>query len=186
MGAEAVARLETLLAKMAAGEATACQIQHPLMKRFGRELKSGQRPLNATTVREDAKYDGKYVVRTTSALKGSDVVAAYKTLQRLEQGFRTMKTILRVRPMDHHAAQRIISHVKLCVLAYFLVCHAEVTTGHSWEQVVRLFRPLHGVELITKAGVVFRRSELTPEQKTILKVLGISLSKEIPAVHLPS
>jgi transposase len=119
--AEVVTRLEALLDQIDASEATVCQIQHPMMKRFVRTFKNGKVKLNATKVREDAKYDGKYVLRTTSDLSLDDIVAAYKTLHRVEQGFRTIKTVLRVRPMYHHADNRIISHVKLCVLAYFIV-----------------------------------------------------------------
>lgn len=187
---EVVARLEGLLAKIEAGEATIasaiCQIQHPLMKRFVRTLKDGRVKLNATKVREDARYDGKYVLRTTSDLMVADIVAAYKTLHRLEQGFRTIKTVLKVRPMYHHADHRIISHVKLCVLAYFIVRYVEVKTGQSWEQTARLFRRLHVVELNTNAGVVSRSSALSKGHKEILKALGIALPKEIQGVKLKS
>jgi transposase len=184
--AEVVARLETLLAEIEAGEATVCQIQQPMMKRFVRTLKDGRVKLNATKVRKDARYDGKYVLRTTSDLSLPDIVAAYKTLQQVEQGFRTIKTVLRVRPMYHHADHRIISHVKLCVLAYFIVRHVEVKTGQSWEQIARLFRRLHVAELITDAGVVFRRSELSKEHKAILKALKIPYPKEIQDVNMNS
>ena len=134
-----VTRLEALLVKIEAGEATACQIQHPMMKRFVPTLKDGRVKLNATKVRADAKYDGKYVLRTTADLTLPDIVSAYKTLHRLEQGFRTIKSVLQVRPIYHHADHRIISHVKLCVLAYFMVRHVEIQTVQSWEQIARLF-----------------------------------------------
>jgi transposase len=91
-----------------------------MMKPFTRTLKDGRVKLNAMKVRGDAKYDGKYVLRTTSDLSLSDAVAAYKILHRVEQGFRTIKSVLRIRPMYHHADHHIISHVKLCVLAYFI------------------------------------------------------------------
>lgn len=183
---EMVARLEALLARIEAGEATVCQIQHPVMKRFVRTLKNGKVKLNATKVRKDARYDGKYVLRTTASLAIADIVAAYKTLHRLEQGFRTIKTVLKVRPMYHHADHRIISHVKLCVLAYFIVRYVEVKTGQSWDQIAGLFRRLHVVELITNAGVVFRSSALSKEHKEILKVLRIPFPKEIQSVELKS
>ena len=179
---EVVERLEALLARIDAGKATACQIQHPMMKRFTRTLKDGRVKLNAMKVREDAKYDGKYVLRTTSDLSLADAVAAYKTLYRIERGFRTIKSVLRIRPMYHHADHRIISHVKLCVLAYFIVRYVEVKTGQSWEQITRLFRQLHVVELITEAGSVYRRSDLFKEHKAVLKALNIQAPKEIQDV----
>jgi transposase len=184
--AEMVTRLEALLVKIEAGEATVCQIQHPMMKRFVRKLKSGKVKLNATKVRTDAKYDGKYVLRTTADLALPDIVAAYKTLHNVEQSFRTIKSVLQIRPMYHHADHRIISHVKLCVLAYFIVRHVEIQTGQSWEQISRLFRRIHVVDLHTNAGVVSRRSELSKEHRAILKTLRIRSPKEIQKVTLKS
>jgi hypothetical protein len=87
--------------------------------------------------------------------------------------------------MYHHADHRIISHVKLCVLAYFIVRYVEVKTGQSWEQIARLFRQLHVVELITEAGSVFRRSDLFKEHKAVLKALDIPLPKEVQALSKP-
>ena len=107
-------RLEVLLAKIDAGKATVCQIRHPMMKRFTRTLKDGRVKLNAMKVREDAKYDGKYVLRTTSDLFLADAVAAYKTLYRIERGFRTIKSVLRIRSMYHHADHRIIRCQAVC------------------------------------------------------------------------
>jgi transposase len=115
-----------------------------------------------------------------------DIVAAYKTLHRVEENFHTIKSVLQVRPIYHHADHRIISHVKLCVLAYFMVRHVEVQTRQSWEQIARLFRRIHVVELRTNAGVVFRRSELSKEHRAILKKLGIRSPKEIQKVDLKS
>ena len=97
-----------------------------------------------------------------------------------------IKSVLRIRPMYHHSDHRIISHVKLCVLAYFIVRYVEVKTGQSWEQISRLFRQLHVVELITEAGSVFRRSELFKEHRTVLKALDISLPSEIQDVSVPN
>jgi transposase len=148
------------------------------MKRFVRTLKNGKVKLNATKVRTDAKYDGKYVLRTTTNLALPDTVAAYKTLHRVGESFHTIKSMLRVRPIYHHADHRIISHVKLCVLAYFMVRHVEIQTGQSWEQIARLFRRIYIVELRTNAGVVFRRSELSKEHRAILKTLGIRPQKK--------
>jgi fructose-1,6-bisphosphatase len=74
----------------------------------------------------------------------------------------------------------------ICVLAYFIVRHVEIQTGQSWEQISRLFRRIHVVELHTNAGVVSRRSELSKEHRAILKTLRIRSPKEIQKVTLKS
>lgn len=181
-----VSRLEELLEKISTGDASVCEIQHPLMKRFVRKQKNGYIKLNATKVREDERYDGKYVLRTTSNLGVSDAVSAYKTLLRIEQGFDTIKNVLEIRPIFHRLDERITSHVKLCVLAYFVARHVEIKTGKSWSDVARCFRQMHLVELITSAGTVLRRTDLSADQKAILKALSIPRPKEIQKVHLNS
>ena len=52
--------------------------------------------------------------------------------------------------MYHHADHRIISHIKLCVLAYFIVRYVEVKTGQSWEQIAERIAAYRkrGVDLV--------------------------------------
>jgi hypothetical protein len=69
-------------------------------------------------------------------------------------------------------------------LEAIIVRYVEIKVGQSWEQIAKLFRQLHVVELITGAGVVFRRCDLESEHKAILKALGISLPKEIQSVSV--
>jgi len=66
------------------------------------------------------------------------------------------------------------------------VRYVEVKTEQSWEQITRLFRQLHVVELITEAGSVFRRSDLFKEHKAVLKALDIPAPNEIQNVVVPN
>ena len=51
-------------------------------------------------------------------------MANYKRLSTVEQAFRTLKTIsLRVRPIHHRKKNRVIAHVFLCMLAYYVEYH---------------------------------------------------------------
>jgi len=78
-------------------------------------------------VATEAALDGMYVVRTSVAKKemGSDqVVRNYKQLSQVERAFRSMKTIdLKVRPIHHRDAERVKSHIFLCMLAYYVEWH---------------------------------------------------------------
>ena len=52
----------------------------------------------------------------------------------IEACFRRMKTTgLRIRPVYHWTAHRIVSHVKLCVLALLVERAAECRTGATWR-----------------------------------------------------
>jgi len=98
-------------------------------KHFDLEIKdntfSYQR--NEARIAEEAALDGIYVVRTSVAAKtlgAEETVAAYKGLSTVEQAFRSYKSVdLKVRPIHHHLADRVRSHVFLCMLAYYVEWH---------------------------------------------------------------
>jgi transposase len=75
----------------------------------------------------EAATDGLYVVRTSLAeatLGDADTVRSYKSLSRVEQAFRCIKTVdLHVRPVYHWLEGRVRAHVFLCMLAYYLEWH---------------------------------------------------------------
>ena len=78
-------------------------------------------------IEAEAALDGIYVIRTSVAAKQLDVdatVRAYKGLSVVERAFRCMKTVdLKVRPIHHRLANRVRSHVFLCMLAYYVEWH---------------------------------------------------------------
>jgi hypothetical protein len=82
---------------------------------------------NQTSIANEAALDGIYVIRTSvpeKILGMSETVGAYKSLSQVERAFRSMKSIdLKVRPIHHRLADRVKSHVFLCMLAYYVEWH---------------------------------------------------------------
>jgi hypothetical protein len=80
-------------------------------------------------VREEAALDGIYVIRTSvdkEALSTGEAVRAYKDLSRVEEAFKTLKSIdLQVRPIHHRLGDRVKAHLFICALAYYLRWHME-------------------------------------------------------------
>jgi len=78
---------------------------------------------------QEKLFDGCYIIRTDTPaqrMKSTEVVASYKGLSAVEQAFRALKTVaLEIRPVYHKKDSRILSHVFLCVLAYYLLWHME-------------------------------------------------------------
>lgn len=68
-------------------------------------------------VEEDAKFDGKYAIRTNSDLSPEEAAVVYKELWRVEQAFRNLKDNLELRPMYHRRESRIRGHIMVCFLA---------------------------------------------------------------------
>jgi len=81
----------------------------------------------AAQIEAEAALDGIYVIRTDvpdEQLCATAVVAAYKDLSRVEDAFRSLKSVdLRVRPIYHRLEERVRAHAFLCLLAEHLVFH---------------------------------------------------------------
>jgi len=70
--------------------------------------------------------DGCYVIKTNAskAMNKENVVGAYQGLQKVEQAFKNMKTVLlELRPIHHKTDERITAHIFIVMLAYYLQWH---------------------------------------------------------------
>jgi len=78
-------------------------------------------------IAQEAALDGIYVIRTSVSAQQLDAAAtvlSYKKLSTIERAFRSYKTVdLHVRPIFHRKAERVRSHVFLCMLAYYVEWH---------------------------------------------------------------
>ena len=78
---------------------------------------------NTKNIDTESSLDGLYVIRTSlgSEIAAEDAVLAYKRLAQVERAFRSLKTVdLNVRPIFHRLAERVRSHVFLCMLAFYV------------------------------------------------------------------
>ena len=74
----------------------------------------------------EAQLDGIYVVRTSlgaDTIDSAAAVDAYKTLSRVEHAFRSIKSLLKVRPVFVYTPDHVRAHVFLCMLAYYVQWH---------------------------------------------------------------
>ena len=82
--------------------------------------------LDDEIVEDYAKIDGFYVLTSDVVeLSTEEVWTKYKSLQMVEQAFRTMKTTdLFMRPIRHWNAERVRAHVFVCMLSYMVIWKA--------------------------------------------------------------
>jgi len=113
---------ETILAKLesALQEGSWRELLPPGTRRYLR-VTGGQPSIDTKRVEQDAKYDGKWVLRTTTTLPPEDVAFAYRGLWRVETAFRTLKTPLEIRPVYHSSDAGVKGHLHTCILAYALL-----------------------------------------------------------------
>jgi len=128
-------------------------------------------------VKDDARYDGKWVLRTTTSLPPEQVALAYRGLWRVENAFRTLKTPLELRPLFHTSEAGVRGHVQACVLAYGLVRTIEdrLDQGgldHNATEALQQLDSIHHLTLHLGGTRLECTSTPTPEQAAILRALN--------------
>jgi transposase len=76
--------------------------------------------IDEAKVKQDARFDGKWVLQTDTELPAEEVALRYKDLLLVEDAFRTMKAILETRPIYHKCDDTIRGHVFCSFLALVL------------------------------------------------------------------
>ena len=155
-------------------------LAHRSMGRYLKELKSGKLKVDMAKVKQYEKLDGKYLLSTSDdSLSAEDVALGYKQLMEVERAFRTLKSTLSLRPVYHTKDDRIRSHVLLCWLSLLLVRIAELETEMTWPRVRTEMERLHLEKFLHKDGHILQYTELTKNQRNILKKLKISPPKKV-------
>jgi len=77
--------------------------------------------IDSKKVAAEARYDGKFVLRTNTSLPASEAAVQYKRLLQVEQFFRATKSLLDTRPIFHQWDATIRGHVFCSFLALVLV-----------------------------------------------------------------
>lgn|GEM_PF-899426 len=86
-------------------------------RNFLREESATHFLLNEEKVKEKARYNGHWVLRTNLTDEPELITMAYKQLRMVEDVFRTMKSTLETRPIHHKRDQTILGHVFCSFLA---------------------------------------------------------------------
>ena len=93
-------------------------------------------PRKAESIAAEAALDGLYIIRTSlksTEMDAAECVRTYKSLANVERVFRTCKSIdLQVRPIHHRTADRVRSHIFLCLLAFYVEWHMR----EAWRELM--------------------------------------------------
>src|SRR5581483_3562004 len=76
---------------------------------------------DAERLAAEKRLEGKYVIATSEKGFGAlEAVAADKQLTEVERGFRSLKDVIRMRPIWHHSERRVKGHILVAALALLL------------------------------------------------------------------
>lgn len=159
-------------------------LAHRKKRGYLRVLKDGTLRINRTKARQEARYDGKHVLRTNTELTGAEVAESYRSLKRIEQSFHSLKSIEEVAPVYHWTDERVRGHVAACVLGHWLerLMERKLRDGGYSESVSTALRELgrvKSVEVELNEQWFRFRTEASPEVTSILKTLGYRLPPRV-------
>jgi transposase len=84
------------------------------------ELNGGELRLKEKAIQEEARYDGKWVLRTNTELAAEEVALDYKSLWQIERTFRELKSGLEINPVFLRTEDHVRGHIVICFLALVL------------------------------------------------------------------
>ncbi len=150
--------------------------------------------LDKSAVQKEEQLDGCYAIRTAATddrMDSKEVVNCYRGLQQVEQAFRYMKTVmLEMRPMYHKTDDRLVAHIFIVALAYYIQWHAmqlleslfQADGTHknkrwTFQTVVERLKSIRMSDCLID-GIVVKRTISKPdkEQSKILELMGVKLA----------
>jgi len=153
-------------------------VTRPGFRRFLRVM-GEEAVVDQAKVEADARYDGIWVLDTSTELAAAEVAEAYKSLWRVERAFRTLKSPLELRPVRHWTETRIRGHPVVCFLAFLIrsvlerQLFDEARLDASFLEVLDALQQVHEVRVDVNGIPLRLTTPPSPLARQVLQALGI-------------
>ena len=152
-------------------------------RRFLR-VQKGAVALDQKKVETDARYDGKFVLRTNTSLSADEVAVQYKRLLLVEQFFRTSKSMLHTRPVFHQWDATIQGHVFCTFLALVLFDELKRRLKQreydfEWNDIKRDLQSLAEVEVSEGDATYLLRTSLNGVTGKVFQAAGVAVPPSV-------
>jgi hypothetical protein len=147
------------------------------LKRFV-ALRGGELVLKEDVIRGEARYDGKWVLRTSTDLPAAEVAQAYKGLWQVEHAFRELKSGLQMRPVFLRTEDHVRGHIVVCFLALVLEAalarqlKAQGSSG-SYQEVLADLEQMRAVRFEARGKAWLWRTELPAIAYDAFRAVGL-------------
>ena len=143
--------------------------------------------INQEKIEEEARYDGKWVLKTNAKLTAEQTALKYKELWRVEQVFRDMKSVLDTRPIFHRRDETIRGHVFCSFLS--LILRKELDrrlekAGHcfEWADIKQDLKALQEITIDDNGRTLAIRSECLGTCGKVFQAVGVAIPSTIREV----
>jgi hypothetical protein len=153
-------------------------------------LRTGEKfTIDEAALEREARFDGKWVLRTNTDRDAAEIALRYKQLWMVEDLFRSLKSILETRPIYHRRDETIRGHVFCSFLALVLRKELQdrlLRAGHQleWNDIVRDLDTLVETDL-EHEGKCFRlRSEAQGTCGAVFQAVGVALPPTLRRMNM--
>lgn len=151
------------------------------------KIDKGSVHINLDKVKDEERFDGKWVLRTNTTLSAKDVALKYKELWQVEHIFRDMKSLLDTRPVFHQRDDTITGHVFCSFLALVLLKELKRRLSDSgydfeWRKITRDLKALQEIVIEEKEKQLVIRTECQGVSGKVFKAVGVALPPTIRAL----
>jgi len=144
--------------------------------------------LDERKIKEESRFDGKWVLKTNTGLRAEQVALKYKELWQVEQAFRDMKAVLDTRPIFHQRNETIRGHVFCSFLALVLIKELYrrlEKAGHDfeWADIAQDLSALEEITLEDKGRTLAIRSACKGTCGKVFQAVGVAMPvtiREVP------
>jgi len=140
--------------------------------------------IDEAKVKSEARFDGKWVLRTNTNLAADQVALKYKQLWQVERIFRDVKSLLETRPIYHRHDRTIRGHVFCSFLA--LVVRKELDrclkqSGHrfEWAEIKQDLKALQSVTIEENGKRLALRTECKGVCGKVFQAVGVAVPPTI-------
>jgi transposase len=139
-------------------------------------------------IRSEARYDGKWVLRTNTNFEAGEVALKYKELWMVEDIFRSLKSVVETRPVYHRSDEAIRGHIFCSFLALVMIKEIkERLEGQNmhceWDDILQDLDALEEIELEQNGKRFILRSQTKGCCSDIFKAVGIALPQTIRQIE---
>lgn len=135
-------------------------------------------------VRDESRFDGKWVLQTTTDIPADQVALKYKELWQVERVFRDVKTLLETRPVFHQCDSTIRGHVFCSFLALILKKELDQRLNGNgfafeWADIVQDLKALQEVQLVEGDRRFTIRTDCKGSSGKVFQAVGVALPPTI-------
>jgi len=148
------------------------------------KIERGSVSLDRSKIEAESKFDGKWVLLTTTDFSADTVALKYKELWHVEQVFRDIKSILETRPIFHQRDETIRGHVFCSFLA--LVLKKELDrrlemAGHcfEWADIKQDLKALQQIVIEEHGKTLAIRTDCLGTCGKVFQAMGVAIPPTI-------